>query len=65
MPLKEEYALVKLDIQIGDRKIEGKIMAKEKAKEKYDDALAAGHTSALGSENNKAQISLNLGNLLP
>ena len=65
MPLREDFALMKLDIRIGDRQIEGKILPKGKAQEKYDDAIAAGHTSALGTETTNSRMSLLLGNMLP
>ena len=34
-------------ITIGDKTIESEIMGKEKAQEKYDDALASGKAAAL------------------
>lgn len=36
-----------MEISVGDRLIEAKVMEKEKANQKYDDAVASGHTAAL------------------
>ena len=32
-----------MEIEIGDKRVNAKVMEKEKAKQKYDDAIAAGH----------------------
>jgi hypothetical protein len=36
-----------MEIEIGNKLIEGRIMEKEKAKEKFDDAIASGNTATL------------------
>jgi len=47
--------------------IEANIKEKEEAKEKFDDAIAAGHTAVMAekSEKKKDSMTLKLGNLLP
>ncbi len=40
-----------LKITLGDKTIEGKVMEKNKAKEKYDDALAQGKAAVMVKEN--------------
>jgi Ca-activated chloride channel family protein len=56
-----------LSARIGDKLIEASIREKEEAKEKYDDAIAAGNAAILGEQSDKKKncISLKLGNLLP
>ena len=49
-PIEKDHALGKLTIQIGDTIIEGKIMNKVKAKEKYEDAMSGGHTAVMAQE---------------
>lgn len=46
-PVEKDHALGKLNIQIGDDIIEGKILNKEKAEEKYEDAVAGGNTAVM------------------
>lgn len=67
VPIDQEYGVGKLTIQIDDNIIEGKILEKEKAKEKYDDAVAAGHTAVMAQEDTEKEdtIKLIIGNLLP
>jgi len=60
-------AVTSLTIMIDDEVIEGKIMDKEKADEKYSDAIARGNT-AFKMNNKDLQpdiIQMNVGNLLP
>ena len=66
-PLGEKSALTRLCAQIGDKLIEANIREKEEAKEKYDDAIASGHTAFMAekSEKKKDSMTLKLGNLLP
>jgi len=66
-PLSEKSAVTKLCAQIGDKLIEANIKEKEEAKEKFDDAIAAGHTAVMAekSEKKKDSMTLKLGNLLP
>ena len=50
IPTEKDHALGQLTIQIGDIVIEGKIMNKEKATEKYEGAIAGGHTAVMAEE---------------
>jgi len=65
-PTETDHTLSNLTIQIGDDIIEGKILKKEKAKEKYDDAIAAGNTAVMAEEkeDEKDVVNLKVGNLL-
>ena len=65
MPIHQEYGISKLVIQVGDNVIEGKILEKQKAQEKYDDAVASGHTAAIAQEDAKNMMRLTIGNILP
>lgn len=47
-PLSEKSAVTRLTAQIGDKLIDASIREKEDAKDKYDDAMAAGNTAMLG-----------------
>ena len=56
----------RLTVSIGDSKvIEAKIMEKQKAEAKYDDAIAAGHGAIKMSEAEDEVYELNLGNIQP
>ena len=57
----------KLVIQIGERVVEGKILEREQAQEKYDDAIAGGNAAVLVEENkkNKDLIQMTLGGINP
>jgi len=54
-----------MTITIGNKTIEGKIMKKEKAKEKYDDAIASGKAAVKLTESKFDFLELNIGNILP
>jgi hypothetical protein len=47
--------------------VEGKVLEKERAQEKYEDAVAQGHTAALANEKEEeeGQIEMQIGNILP
>jgi hypothetical protein len=65
-PTEADHTLSNLTIQIGENIIEGKILKKEKAKEKYEDAIAGGNTAVMAEEkeDEKDVVSLKVGNLL-
>ena len=54
-------------IQVGDKIIQGKVIEKEKARERYEDAVASGKTAVIAEEDSKEKdmISIKVGNLLP
>ena len=66
-PIEKDHALGKLTIQIGNTIIEGKIMSKVKAEEKYEDAMAGGHTAVMAQESEEQpdMVKVKVGNLLP
>ena len=65
--MDEDYALGKMSIILGDNLVEGKIMQKGVALEKYEDAVARGDTAVMAEENanDPDTISIKVGNLLP
>ena len=65
-PLKPEIQLTKFLITIGDKTIISKVLPKEKAKEKYTDAIASGNTGILSTlDESRKNYSINIGNILP
>ena len=63
---KEEKSLVSsMVITIGEKTIHAKIMEKEKAKEKYEDAIATGNSAAIMNQTSEEFLSLQIGNVLP
>ena len=66
-PTEKEYALGRLTIQIGDDLIEGKILKKEKAEQRYEDAIAGRNTAVMAKEDEKDPdvVKILVGNLLP
>ena len=64
-PLPEGAAVDKLQIQIGDRVVEGAIKEREQAKKDYEAAREAGQTAALLDEDRPNMFSLALTNIAP
>ena len=64
-PLDKDYLVSKMHIQIDDKEIESKIMEKEEAKEKYDEAIAGGKAAVMLREENDEILELDIGNILP
>lgn len=66
-PKEENSVISKMQITLGDKTIEAKVMEKEKAEEKYDDAMAAGNMAALLAEKNEDadMHEVNIGHVLP
>lgn len=65
LPLEKTTLLAKFEAIINDRVIETKVMKKEKAQEKYEDAIAAGNAAVLAErKNDKEVMTVKLGNLL-
>ncbi len=48
-PIKHEIQLTKFIVTIGNKTVISKILSKEKANEKYTDAIASGNTAILSS----------------
>jgi Ca-activated chloride channel family protein len=49
-PTDPDIIVSKLRIELGDREVEGKVMEKGKAQEKYDDAIAGGNAAVMVKE---------------
>ena len=65
-PLKHEIQLTKFIITIGNKTVISKVLSKEKANEKYTDAIASGNTGILSSFNESfSNYTINIGNVLP
>ena len=65
-PIKEEISLSKFVVSIGDQIVLSKVMAKEKAEEKYNDAIASGNVGFISKyEESDKTYSVNIGNLKP
>ena len=65
-PLKPEIQLTKFVISIGDKTIISKVLPKEKAEEKYTDAIASGNTGILSTlDQSGKSYTINVGNILP
>ena len=65
-PLKQEIQLTKFIITIGNKTVISKILPKEKAEEKYTDAISSGNTGFLSTfDENYSNYTINVGNVLP
>ena len=65
-PIKEEINLTKFSVEIGNKIVVSKVLPKEKAKEKYVDAIASGNTGFISSYNEEmTNYSVNIGNIYP
>ena len=66
IPLNPEIILNKFIAKIGKKKYISKILAKEKAIEKYNDTIAEGNTGIITKYNEKSNsYQISIGNLLP
>eukprot|EP00347_Sterkiella_histriomuscorum_P005979 403354535 len=66
-PTDPDIIVSKLQIELGDRIVEGKIMEKQQAREKYDDAIAGGNAAVLvqEKEKNKDLLEMTIGGINP
>ena len=65
-PLKQEIQLTRFVITIGNKTIISKVLPKEKAEEKYTDAIASGNTGILSTMDKTGKsYTINVGNVLP
>ena len=66
-PIDPSFVVSGLHVEMGDKRIDAEVMKKKKAKEKYDDAVAYGHTVVKLSQDNKLPdiIELNIGAMQP
>lgn len=65
LPLPHEAAVSGFSFVIGERTIEGEIDTKSKARSRFDDAIASGHTAALLEEERTTVFTQELGNIPP
>lgn len=63
-PAGESRTVSDLKIFVDDRQFVLKMQEKQKAKEKYDDAIAAGKAAALAQETNDDLTTLSIGTVL-
>ena len=65
-PIKEEINLSKFIVSTDEQIILSKVVPKEKAEEKYNDAIASGNIGVISSyKENKNAYSVNIGNIMP
>lgn len=64
-PLPDRAAVHKFTMEVGGRVIDGVIDERGAAREKYDQAIAAGHRAAITEEERPGVFTLRVGNLLP
>ena len=65
-PLEKKTLLAKFEASIEDKVVVTKIIKKEKAREKYDDAVAGGNAAVMAERVKKDDsMTIRLGNLLP
>jgi hypothetical protein len=65
-PMDETTAVVGLTIRLSDgREIETRVMDKERSREKYEDAVASGHTGYMATRSRSGGMVLSIGNLAP
>ena len=63
-PYNSSVQFSKFTLDINGKKVISKVIEKEKAKEKYNDALASGNTGAISSQKDD-YIVVNIGNIAP
>ena len=66
-PLEKTTLLAKFEAIIDDKIVETKVIEKEKAKERYEDAIASGNAAVMAERSKKKDetMTVKLGNLLP
>ena len=65
-PIDKNTVIAKFEAVIDDRVVQTKVMEKETAQERFDDAVASGNTSVLAERKKKDEVmTVKLGNLLP
>ena len=65
-PIKEEISLTKFVVIIDEKVVLSKVMAKEKAEEKYNDSIASGNQGFISTYDEQMNnYSVNIGNINP
>ena len=66
LPNKEGVQFIDFEVEIQDKKVKSKLIPKEKAEEKYNDAIASGNTGFYSEYNkNLDKYIIHLGNIQP
>lgn len=65
LPLPHDAAVSRFRFRIGDRVIEGEIDTRHKARERYEEAIATGHTAALLEQDRASLFTQEIGNVPP
>ena len=65
IPIIKKLTLSKFIVSIEDKIIISKVMPKEKAEEKYNDAIASGNVGFMSKYEDNKSYSVNIGNLAP
>ncbi len=64
-PLPESGAVYSMDMEIGDRRIEGEIKERQEAQRIYEEAISQGRTAALLEQERPNIFTQTVGNILP
>lgn len=64
-PLPLKAVLLSFELEIGERRLAGTVVAKREASEQYETAIDAGHSAALLEQAREGLYTVNLGNLQP
>ena len=62
-PIKEEISITKFSISIGNKVIMSKVLPKEKAEEKYEEALEEGNSAFISKYDEENNYIVNIGNI--
>ena len=63
-PADPKAVLGGLHFQVGDRCVEGKVLRKDRAHERYEDAVTGGHSAMLATQSEENRIAMKLGGIL-
>src|SRR4029079_19656968 len=64
-PLPDRAAATRFRMEVAGRVVEGVIEERGKAREQYEEAIAAGHRAAITEEDRAGVFTLRVGNLMP
>lgn len=64
-PLPDRASVTRFQMQVGERVVEGAIDERERARESYELAIAAGQRAALAEEDRAGVFTIQVGNLAP
>lgn len=64
-PVPSDAVLLGLDVRIGERRLRGRVMARNAAEERYEDAVVEGDSAILLQQAEPGLYTINVGNLQP